>query len=260
MTEAPAPDVADVDADTEPQVDDQVEERIEAPSEEPSEEPVEAPTEERDEPAPPPPIRQAAEIAPAEGDHDDGGADATATTPAMAAVPRLVTAEEAMSRRQRKRSARLRARKVKRIVRRLDAWSVLKVSFIFYLCVYVVSMVSAVILWNVAASTGIIDNIESFIEDLGAFETFEFVPEKLLKGTLLGGAVLAVLATGLTALGSVLFNLISDLVGGIRLTVIEEPGARPMLRPRKAARVAARVARPARAGRPSGLARPAPND
>jgi hypothetical protein len=196
----------------------------------------------RAEPAPPPPIREAAPT------------DEPLVVPAMRvddtesapAGPRLVTAEEVMNRRQRKRATRLRARKVKRIVRRFDAWSVLKVSFIFYLCVYVVSMVSAVILWNVAAGAGVIDNLESFIEDLGAFETFEFVPDKLLKGTLLGGAVLTVLATGLTALGSVLFNLISDLVGGIRLTVIEEPGARPMLRPRKAAKVAAKSSRPAR--------------
>ena len=77
-----------------------------------------------------------------------------------------------------------------------------------------------------------IDNIESFIEDLGAFETFEFEPDQLFQATALGGAVLAVLATGLIALGAVLFNLISDLVGGIRLTVIEEPGSAPLKKPR----------------------------
>jgi hypothetical protein len=205
--------------------------------------------EERAEPAPPPPIREAAAAPEPALEEPAFPAAPPEVAPAAPVVPRLVTAEEAMSRRQRKRATRLRARKVKRIVRRLDAWSVLKVSFIFFLCVYVISMVTAVILWNVASGAGVIDNIESFIEDLGAFETFEFVPDKLLKGTLLGGAVLAVLATGLAALGAVLFNLISDLVGGIRMTVIEEPGARPMLRPRKAARVAARNNRPPRAAR-----------
>jgi hypothetical protein len=185
----------------------------------------------------------------------DEGPDAGDDTPAAAptvrqpaarprsasGAPALVTAEDLQSRRQRKQARRLRARKVKRVVRRLDAWSVLKVSFIFYLCVYAVSLVSSVILWNVADRAGVIENIESFIEDLGAFETFEFVPDELLRGVALAGAVLAVLATGLTALGAVLFNLISDLVGGIRLTVIEEPGARPAVRPRKAAKLAART-------------------
>lgn len=130
--------------------------------------------------------------------------------------------KEAKGRRAR-RKAMLRARRVRRIVRRLDPWSVLKVSFIFFVCVYVVSLVALVVLWNLASGAGLIENIESFIEEMGAFEVFEFEPGKLLEGAALGGAVLAVLATGLTALGSVLFNLISDLVGGIRLTVIEEP-------------------------------------
>ena len=116
------------------------------------------------------------------------------------AGPRLVTAEEVRTG-VSESGPRLRARKVKRIVRRFDAWSVLKVSFIFYLCVYAVSMVSAVILWNVAAGAGVIDNIESFIEDLGAFETFEFVPDKLLKGTPARRSVLTVLATGSRPLG-----------------------------------------------------------
>ncbi len=34
--------------------------------------------------------------------------------------------------------------------------------------------------------------------------------------------------TGLNVLLAVLFNLISDLVGGVRITVIEEESARPM--------------------------------
>lgn len=156
-----------------------------------------------------------------------------------------------MSRRQRKRASRLRARKVKRIVRRVDAWSVLKIAFIFYLCLYVVGMVATVLLWKVAADAGVIDNIESFIKDLGAFQTFEFDPDKLLQGAAIGGAVLAVLATGLTALGAVLFNLISDLVGGIRMTMIEEPGSTPLARPKRGGRSVRRsdtVSEPAKSG------------
>jgi hypothetical protein len=137
-----------------------------------------------------------------------------------------------LRRRERKQIAKRRARKVKRIVRRLDAWSVLKVAFIFNLCAYIVSMVAGVVLWRVAEGAGVIENIESFIEDLGAFETYRFEPDLIFEAYALGGAVLAVLATGLIALGAVLFNLISDLVGGIRVTVIEEPGSMPARRRR----------------------------
>lgn len=113
------------------------------------------------------------------------------------------------------------------MLRRLDPWSVLKVSLVFYLCCYVVAMVAGVLLWRLADSTDVIANIESFVMDYGGFETFEFEPDLILQGGLLVGAVLVVLATGLTVLGAVLFNLISDLVGGVRVVVIEEDSARP---------------------------------
>jgi hypothetical protein len=154
---------------------------------------------------------------------------------------RLVTAEEVMTRRQRKHVDRLRARKVRRVVRHVDAWTVLKVSLLFYLCSYVIGLVSGVILWNIADRAGYIEKVEGFIEDLFAYETFEFLPGTLFTAVALGGAILAIVATGLTALGAVLFNLISDLVGGVRLTMVELPGAKPAVRPRKAARLAAKA-------------------
>jgi hypothetical protein len=202
------------------------------------------------EPAPPPAIRRpAAGTATADPDatsSTEATSEPDGPTPAVQAPGRgrLVTTEEALSRRQRKAASRLRARKVKRVIRRVDAWSVLKVAFLFYLCIYVVSLVASLLLWSAATNADVIDKIESFVEDLGAYETWQFEPDQLFRGVLYGGAVLAVLATGLTALGAVLFNLISDLVGGIRITMIEEPGARAVLRPRKAERLAERVAGP----------------
>ena len=156
-----------------------------------------------------------------------------------------------LTRAQRKQQYRLRARKVKRVVRRFDAWSVMKVSLIFYLCLYVVAMVAGVILWNVAARVGVIDNLEDFMIKMGAFESFQFEPDLILEGSALIGAVLVVVATGMTVLGATLFNLISDLVGGIRMTVIEEDGARPLGRPPKAKRSGTPVEAPATVSDPA---------
>ena len=122
------------------------------------------------------------------------------------------------------------ARRVRRVLRRVDPWSVLKVSLIFYVCGYVVTMVAGVLLWTLATRTDVIDRIEGVVEDLGAFESFELLPDVILKQALLIGAILTVVATGLTVLAAVLFNLISDLVGGIRVVVIEEESARPAAR------------------------------
>lgn len=158
------------------------------------------------------------------------------TAPAPAVKPRGRTKPEApvkLNRAQRKAQYRMRARKVRRIVRRVDPWGVLKVSVVFYLCMYVVAMVAGVILWRLADNAGAIENVEKLILNMGAFETFQFEPDLIFEGAALIGAVLVVVATGLTVLAAVLFNLISDLVGGIRMTVIEEDGARPIGRERK---------------------------
>ncbi len=128
------------------------------------------------------------------------------------------------SRRLRRRP-KIVARKVRRVVRRVDAWSVLRVSLIFYVCCYIVTMVAGVLLWSFGY--GVVEKIESFIEDYGSFEVFEFDGELIFEGSLLVGGVFVVLLTGLTVLGAILFNLISDLVGGIRITVLEEETARP---------------------------------
>src|SRR4051794_37369080 len=132
-----------------------------------------------------------------------------------------------LSRRERKKLGRLRARKVHRVVRHVDPWSVLRLSLLFYFCLFVVVMVAGTLLYNVAGAAGTIESIESFIKDIGAFKTFSFKGGTIFRASLLAGLVLVIAGTALNVLLAVLFNLISDLVGGVRITVIEEETARP---------------------------------
>lgn len=156
-----------------------------------------------------------------------GEASRTERAEAEAAKPPADRADGRPPRRKKKR----RARKVRRIVRRLDAWSVLKFSLLFFFCVYLVAMVAGVLLWNAAQQAGTIEGFEGFIADLGAYETFEFEGDQIFNGALLGGLVLVLAASAGNVLLAVLFNLISDLMGGLRITVVEEETARP--RPRR---------------------------
>ena len=134
-----------------------------------------------------------------------------------------------LTRKERKVMGRMRARKVRRVVRHVDPWSVLKLSLIFYFCLFLIVMVAGVILWSIAAGAGTIDDIESLFKDLGLFETFSFEGDVIFRASALAGLILVITGTGLTVLVAVLFNLISDLVGGIRVTVIEEETARPVV-------------------------------
>ena len=125
-----------------------------------------------------------------------------------------------------RRAPRMQARKVHRLVRHIEPWSVLKISLIFFFCIWVILLTSAVILWKVAASSGVIDNIESFIEEIFALDSFSFEAGQMFRAYAVGGLVMVVAATGFAVLLAVLFNLISDLTGGIRVTVVEEETAR----------------------------------
>ena len=122
----------------------------------------------------------------------------------------------------------MRSRRVQRVVRRVDAWSVLKISFVFFIVLYLVLLVAGVLLWAFAVGTGTIDNVENFIEQLFALDSFSFVGEQILRASALGGALLVIAGTFATTVLAVLFNLISDLVGGLRFTVIEEQILRPV--------------------------------
>lgn len=116
---------------------------------------------------------------------------------------------------------RPRVRRVSRVIRDLDPWSVFKVGLVFHLVLYFIVLISLVLLWNVAQSTGTIDNIENFMESFG-WETFSFDGGALFKNFSIFGLLLVVLFTGLWVLMATIFNLITDLVGGVRVTVLEE--------------------------------------
>jgi hypothetical protein len=137
-----------------------------------------------------------------------------------------------------RRPDRLEARKTHRLVRHVEPWSVLKISLIFFFCIWVILLTAAVLLWQVATSSGIIDNVENFIEDIFALEegSFAFEGGQMFRAYAVGGLVMVVAATGFTVLLAVLFNLISDLTGGVRVTVVEEETARPIEVPERALR------------------------
>ena len=107
------------------------------------------------------------------------------------------------------------------VLRRVDPWSVFKLSLVFYLCVCLVLLVAGVVLWVGASAAGVISNVEGFFQDAG-FDGFEFSAGVLLRGFALGGLVLVVAGTIANLLLTTLFNLMSDVVGGVRVTLAED--------------------------------------
>ena len=126
----------------------------------------------------------------------------------------------------RNRSHRVRARKVRRVVRHVDPWSVLTFSVLFHLCVFASLLLASVLVWNAAVAAGTIENIENFIRELGDYETFEIRGDVVFRAAMVIAGILTLASSVLAVLLTVVFNLISDLVGGIRMTVVEEETVR----------------------------------
>jgi Transmembrane domain of unknown function (DUF3566) len=112
-------------------------------------------------------------------------------------------------------------RRVTRVVRHVDTWSVFKVALVFNVFFYAVAMVAGVLLWQVAYATGTVDNVEKFFEGFG-WESFNFNGGQIFHNAWIAGLFVAVGLTGLAVLLATLFNLITDLVGGVRFSVLEE--------------------------------------
>ena len=141
---------------------------------------------------------------------------ATATThpsPAFLGVRRQVVL--------RRVGGRPRVRRVSRVLRHIDPWSTFKVAGLFSLVSYVVLLAAGVMLWRVADSTGTIANVERWFTQFG-WETFELHGDEIFSAAWVIGLFLVVATTGAAVLMATIFNLISDVVGGIRMSVLEE--------------------------------------
>jgi hypothetical protein len=114
-----------------------------------------------------------------------------------------------------------RVRRVSRVIREIDPWSAFRVGIVFHGVLYLMALIALVLLWSVASATGTIDNIERFLESFG-WESFQFNGVQLFFNTMFLGLFVVVLLTAIWVLCATVFNLITDLVGGIRVSVLEE--------------------------------------
>jgi hypothetical protein len=110
---------------------------------------------------------------------------------------------------------------VTRVLRHIDPWSTFKVGLLFSLVAYVITLTSGVLLWRVADSTGTLDNVERWFTQFG-WETFDLDGSEIFRNAWIIGLFGAVALTGALVLLATLFNLVSDIIGGIRVTVLEE--------------------------------------
>ncbi|MEO3892063.1 DUF3566 domain-containing protein [Nonomuraea sp. B5E05] len=122
-------------------------------------------------------------------------------------------------------------RKAHLVLRRIEPWSAMKFSFVVSLVCFVVLFVAVAVLYGVLSALGVFDSIVDLVDQLGQGEQGQnsipidiaswFEPVRILGYTALIGAVNVVLITALATLGAVIYNVASDLVGGVEVTFSE---------------------------------------
>jgi hypothetical protein len=201
--------------------------------------------------------------------------------------PRRGASSAARSRLERAlRTPPVRGRRVRRTVRHIDPWSVLKLSLLFYAAIFLIICVASTVLWAGARASGSLDNVEDFVTSIGGFGKcvpiegaeatttttsttlpsgdddqfnvsrttdedpaaatsdtkvdttidddedcpqgeqlvggFKFEDARIFQGFAFGGVVLVLAGTGSALVLVLLFNLMSDLTGGLQVWVVEE--------------------------------------
>lgn len=110
-------------------------------------------------------------------------------------------------------------------VRRIDPWSTLKVSLVLSVAVFFVWMISVGLLYLVLGGMGVWGKLNSNVGDL-LNNTGGSGGELISAGAIFGGAVLIglvniVLMTAMATIGAFVYNLTTDLIGGIEVTLAD---------------------------------------
>lgn len=106
------------------------------------------------------------------------------------------------------------------MVRHVDPWSVLKLSLIFYFCLLLVVMLGVAVFWSVVNRIGIIEEALGFLLELNLEVTIN--AGNIGRALFLIGLLNVALFSGINVFLAFLYNLVSDLLGGFRLTLAEE--------------------------------------
>lgn len=107
-------------------------------------------------------------------------------------------------------------------IRSVDLWSVLKVAICFYMCALIVLLFAGMMLWWIASAAGVIGNVQHFVGDLVNNKDFRFLSWEVMRAATLIGLVVVCILTVLTVLAAAFYNLFSELLGGVEVTVVEQ--------------------------------------
>ena len=117
-------------------------------------------------------------------------------------------------------------RRVDLAIARIDAWTVMKVSFLLSVAFGIAIVIATIVLWFMLDAMHAFSTLESFLQEIGAgkfTELLEYVrlPRTIAYATIVG-VINVVLMTAISTLGAMLYNVVASLVGGIKVSLMDE--------------------------------------
>ena len=152
------------------------------------------------------PAAPAAPAAPATPPFVDGGAPQPGPGPARAAA----------------KSAARGPRRARLQLRHINPWTVLKFSCVLSVALFLVWLIVIAVLFGVLDAAGVIGKINDTVTTINGTGSKQPVTAWVVfGGAMIIGVINIVLFVALSTIGSVIYNLCADLVGGIELTLSE---------------------------------------
>jgi Transmembrane domain of unknown function (DUF3566) len=111
-------------------------------------------------------------------------------------------------------------------LRHIDTWSALKISLVLSIAMFFIWMVAVGVLYGVLNALDVFDTLNDLFGQIGSASGDESSGDVVTPGLVFGGAAIIgainiVLMTALCTVGTFIYNLCSDLVGGLELTLSE---------------------------------------
>ncbi|OBJ05935.1 DUF3566 domain-containing protein [Mycobacterium sp. 1465703.0] len=164
------------------------------------------------------------------GPHRKPAPERPAETPSSSGTGRPAAVETRESRENRDNRVQVARRtrgpvRASMQIRRIDPWSTLKVSLLLSVALFFVWMIAVAFLYLVLGGMGVWSKLNSNVGDL-LNNTSGSSGELVSSGTIFGGAVLIglvniVLLTAMATIAAFVYNLTTDLIGGIEVTLAD---------------------------------------
>ena len=111
-------------------------------------------------------------------------------------------------------------------LRHIDTWSALKISLVLSIALFFIWMVAVGILYMVLNALGVFHTLNDLFGQVGSVSGSKATGDVITPGVVFGGAAVIgainiVLMTALCTVGTFIYNLCSDLVGGLEITLSE---------------------------------------